>query len=185
MSFKLSRRHALYAGVATVAAAAGVGVALRRHASEAVTPDALQAVWASEFDTPKGETLKLADFRGKPLVLNFWATWCPPCREEMPELSKMQDEYKNQNLVIIGLSTEDLDTTKNFIAEHPVSYPVLAGDMQAMTFAESLGNNQSILPYTVVIDEKGQLVKAFFGRVNQTLLEKTITPLLKKPSSSN
>jgi hypothetical protein len=56
---------------------------------------------------------------------------------------------------------------------------VLAGDMQAMTFAESLGNNQSILPYTVVIDEKGQLVKAFFGRVNQTLLEKTITPLLK------
>jgi peroxiredoxin len=148
-------------------------------------PSQAQVLLNARFNALDGSEVSLKTWQNKIIVLNFWATWCPPCREEMPELSKMQDEYKNQNLVIIGLSTEDLDTTKNFIAEHPVSYPVLAGDMQAMTFAESLGNNQSILPYTVVIDEKGQLVKTFFGRVNQTLLEKTITPLLKKPSSSN
>ena len=144
-----------------------------------------QVLLEARFNTLNGSEVSLKTWQNKIIVLNFWATWCPPCREEMPELSKMQDQYKNQNLVIIGLSTEDLDTTKNFIAEHPVSYPVLAGDMQAMNFAESLGNNQSILPYTVVIDQKGQLVKTFFGRVNQTLLEKTITPLLKNPSSSN
>lgn len=148
-------------------------------------PSQAQVLLNARFNALDGSEVSLKTWQNKIIVLNFWATWCPPCREEMPELSKMQDEYKNQNLVIIGLSTEDLDTTKNFITEHPVSYPVLAGDMQAMTFAESLGNNQSILPYTVVIDEKGQLVKTFFGRVNQTLLEKTITPLLKKPSSSN
>ena len=93
MSFKLSRRHALYAGVATAAALAGAGVAWRRHAAQAVTADALNTVWTAEFDTPSGEVLKLADLRGKPLVLNFWATWCPPCVEEMPLL----DAFFRQN----------------------------------------------------------------------------------------
>lgn len=148
-------------------------------------PSQAQVLLDARFNALNGSEVSLKTWQNKIIVLNFWATWCPPCREEMPELSKMQDQYKDQNLVIVGLSTEDLDTTKNFIAEQPVSYPILAGDMQAMTFAESLGNNQSILPYTVVIDEKGQLVKTFFGRVNQALLEKTILPLLKNHNPSN
>ncbi len=148
-------------------------------------PSQAQVLLDARFNALNGGEVSLKTWQNKIIVLNFWATWCPPCREEMPELSKMQDQYKDQNLVIVGLSTEDLDTTKNFIAEQPVSYPILAGDMQAMTFAETLGNNQSILPYTVVIDEKGQLVKTFFGRVNQALLEKNILPLLKNHSPSN
>lgn len=148
-------------------------------------PSQAQVLLDARFNALNGGEVSLKTWQNKIIVLNFWATWCPPCREEMPELSKMQDQYKDQNLVIVGLSTEDLDTTKNFIAEQPVSYPILAGDMQAMSFAESLGNNQSILPYTVVIDEKGQLVKTFFGRVNQALLEKNILPLLKNHSPSN
>lgn len=148
-------------------------------------PSQAQVLLDARFNALNGGEVSLKTWQNKIIVLNFWATWCPPCREEMPELSKMQDQYKDQNLVIVGLSTEDLDTTKNFIAEQPVSYPILAGDMQAMTFAETLGNNQSILPYTVVIDEKGQLVKTFFGRVNQALLEKTILPLLKNHNPSN
>jgi thiol-disulfide isomerase/thioredoxin len=139
----------------------------------------------ASFNALNGSEVSLKTWQNKIIVLNFWATWCPPCREEMPELSKMQEQYKNQNVVIVGLSTEDLGATKSFIAANPVSYPVLAGDMQAMTLAESLGNNQSILPYTVVIDEKGQVVKTFFGRINQELLEKTISPLLKKSTASN
>lgn len=148
-------------------------------------PSQAQVLLDARFNALNGSEVSLKTWQNKIIVLNFWATWCPPCREEMPELSKMQDQYKDQNLVIVGLSTEDLDTTKNFIAEQPVSYPILAGDMQAMSFAESLGNNQSILPYTVVIDEKGQLVKTFFGRVNQALLEKTVLPLLKNHNPSN
>jgi len=139
----------------------------------------------ARFSTLDGKEVALKTWRNKVIVLNFWATWCPPCREEMPELSKMQDQYKNQNLVIIGLSTDDLETTKTFIQSNPVSYPLLAGDMQAMNFAESLGNNQGVLPYTVVIDEKGHIVKSFFGRVNQSLLEKTVIPLLKNATSLN
>jgi peroxiredoxin len=97
----------------------------------------------------------------------------------MPELSAMQSQYKDQNMVILGLSTDDLDKTKAFIKTAPVSYPILAGDMDAMNLAESLGNNRGILPYTVIVDTNGTVVKTFFGRINQQLLEETIIPMLK------
>lgn len=135
------------------------------------------------FPDTQGQRQALKQWHGKVLVLNFWATWCPPCREEMPELSAMQDQYKDQNMVILGLSTDDLDKTKAFIKTAPVSYPILAGDMEAMNLAETLGNNRGILPYTVIVDANGTVVKTFFGRVNQQLLEKTIIPMLKVSSS--
>ena len=131
------------------------------------------------FPDVQGHPHALKQWQGKVLVLNFWATWCPPCREEMPELSAMQNQYKNQNMVILGLSTDDLDKTKAFIRTAPVSYPILAGDIDAMNLAESLGNNRGILPYTVIVDTNGTVVKAFFGRINQQLLEETISPMLK------
>ena len=97
----------------------------------------------------------------------------------MPELSAMQDQYKNQNMVIVGLSTDDLEKTKEFILSSPVHYPILAGDMEAMNLAETLGNNRGILPYTVIIDTQGKVVKHFSGRINQQVLEKSLLPLLK------
>jgi peroxiredoxin len=132
----------------------------------------------ASFTNINGQQQTLKQWQGKIIVLNFWATWCPPCREEMPELSAMQNQYKQQNLVILGLSVDDLETTKTYMKTAPVSYPILSGDMTAMNLAESLGNNRGILPYTVIVDANGNVVKTFFGRVNQQLLEKTITPLL-------
>ena len=135
-------------------------------------------LFTSIINDPEGKPQSLKQFQNKTIVLNFWATWCPPCREEMPELSAMQEQYKGQNFLIVGLSTDDLEQTKKFIKTAPVSYPILAGDTDAMNLAESLGNDRGILPYTVIVDTKGAVVKTFFGRVNQQLLEKTITPLL-------
>jgi peroxiredoxin len=131
------------------------------------------------FPDLQGHPQALKQWQGKVLVLNFWATWCPPCREEMPELSAMQNQYKDQKMVILGLSTDDLEKTKDFIKTASVSYPILAGDTEAMNLAETLGNNRGILPYTVIVDANGTVVKTFFGRVNQQLLEKTIIPLLR------
>ena len=143
------------------------------------------ALLDAKFSRLDGTEQALNQWRGKIIVLNFWATWCPPCREEMPELSAMQTQYKDKNLTIIGLSTDDVETTKTFIKSAPVSYAILSGDMQAMNFAESLGNNRGILPYTVIIDAQGKVVKTFFGRVNQALLEKTLSPLLSVSTSAN
>jgi thiol-disulfide isomerase/thioredoxin len=166
MSFKLSRRHALYAGVATVAAAAGVGVALRRHASQAVTPDALQAVWASEFDTPKGETLKLADFRGKPLVLNFWATWCPPCVEEMPLLDAFFRQNSSNGWQVIGLAIDQPSLVKRFMGQFPVDYPIALGGMNGTELGRLLGNAQGGLPFTVVFDATGNVKVQKLGKLS-------------------
>ena len=137
---------------------------------------------SASFTDMQGQQQALKQWQGKIIVLNFWATWCPPCREEMPELSTMQKQYIKQNLVIVGLSTDDFEKTKNFVETAPVSYQILAGDIEAMSFAESLGNDRGILPYTVIIDANGNVVERFFGRINQQLLEKTITPLLKVSS---
>jgi len=166
MIFRLSRRHALYAGVATVAAAAGVGVALRRHASEAVTPDALQAVWASEFDTPKGETLKLADFRGKPLVLNFWATWCPPCVEEMPLLDAFFRQNVSNGWQVIGLAIDQPSLVKRFVSQFPVDYPIVFGGMHGSELGRLLGNTQGGLPFTVVFDGAGNVMSQKLGKLS-------------------
>ena len=166
MSFKLSRRHALYAGVATLAAAAGVGVALRRHASEAVTPDALQAVWASEFDTPKGETLKLANFRGKPLVLNFWATWCPPCVEEMPLLDAFFRQNVSKGWQVIGLAIDQPSLVKRFMGQFPVDYPIALGGMNGSELGRLLGNAQGGLPFTVVFDAAGNVKVQKLGKLS-------------------
>jgi thiol-disulfide isomerase/thioredoxin len=166
MSFKLSRRHALYAGVATVAAAAGVGVALRRHASEAVTPDGLQTVWTSEFDTPEGKTLKLADFRGKPLVLNFWATWCPPCVEEMPLLDAFFRQNSSNGWQVIGLAIDQPSLVKRFMGQFPVDYPIALGGMHGSELGRLLGNAQGGLPFTVVFDAAGNVTLQKLGKLS-------------------
>ena len=166
MSFKLSRRYALYAGVATLAAAAGVGVALRRHASQAVTPDALQTVWASEFDTPKGETLKLSDFRGKPLALNFWATWCPPCVEEMPLLDTFFRQNSAKGWQVIGLAIDQPSLVKRFMSQFPVDYPIAFGGMNGSELGRLLGNAQGGLPFTVVFDAEGNVKVQKLGKLS-------------------
>ena len=142
------------------------------------------ALMNTRFKDMNGEQQSLKQWQGKVIVLNFWATWCPPCREEMPELSEMQKQYHQKNVVIVGLSTEDLDTTKAFMKNAPVSYPILSGDLEAMRLAERLGNDRGILPYSVIIDKDGKVVTHFFGRVNQQLIEKTLIPLLKVSSSN-
>jgi thiol-disulfide isomerase/thioredoxin len=150
--------------------------------NQAKTPVAISnpvnsTVFNASFSDLNGKQQPLKQWQGKVIVLNFWATWCPPCREEMPELSAMQQQYKE--IVIVGLSTDDLEKTKEFIKTAPVSYPILAGDMEAMNFSESLGDDRGILPYTVILDAKGVVVKTFFGRINQQTLEETLIPLLK------
>ena len=151
------------------------------EAPAAVTTSANTSVFNASFPDLNGKQQPLKQWQGKVIVLNFWATWCPPCREEMPELSAMQQQYKD--IVIVGLSTDDLEKTKEFIKTAPVSYPILAGDMEAMSFSETLGDDRGILPYTVIIDTKGAVVKTFFGRINQQILEETLIPLLKVSAS--
>ncbi len=137
-----------------------------------------QALFNATMPDEKGHPQALKQYAGKIVVLNFWATWCEPCREEMPELSKLHDTYKNKNLVVLGVAIDDVGAVSNFVKETKVSYPLFAADMQGMQYATNLGNDKDVLPYTVIIKTDGTVAKTYFGRVTQHLLEETLSKLL-------
>lgn len=137
-----------------------------------------RAFFAAAFSDADGRVQPMSQWLGKTIVVNFWATWCPPCLEEMPELSRMHSQYRQQGLVVLGISSDELGKIREFAAETPVSYPLLSAELEAMPLSESLGNNKGILPYTVIIAPDGSIAKTHFGLVNQALLEQTVLPLL-------
>ncbi len=139
-----------------------------------------QPLFAANFPDQNGKPQALKSYAGKIVVLNFWATWCEPCREEMPELSKLYDAYKNKNLVVLGVAIDDVAAVSKFTKDTKVSYPLFAADMDGMQIAANLGNDKDVLPYTVIIKADGSVAKTYFGRVTQPLLEETLTKLLQK-----
>lgn len=137
-----------------------------------------QALFTANFPDEHGKPQSLNQYAGKIVVLNFWASWCEPCREEMPELSQLHTEYKDRNVVVLGLAIEDVAAVNEFIKQTPVSYPLFAADIQGMDIAASLGNNKGVLPYTVIIKADGTLAKSYFGRITKPLLEQTLKTIL-------
>ena len=138
-----------------------------------------KSLFAATLPEADGSPHALKQWQGKIMVVNFWATWCAPCREEMPELSRLQDQYRDRGLIVLGIATDDLDKIRAFKKETPVSYPLLAGDIEAMSLGADLGNDKSVLPYTVILKADGTVAKTYFGRINQALLEETLIPLLQ------
>ena len=140
---------------------------------------ATQYLFAATFPDENGKPQNLKQYAGKTVVLNFWATWCEPCREEMPELSALHDANRHKNLVVLGMAVDDVAAISDFVKETKVSYPLFAADMQGMEIASNLGNDKSVLPFTVIIKADGSVAKTYFGRVSKALLEET---LLKLPN---
>lgn len=137
-----------------------------------------QTLFSAQLPDSEGQLQKLSQWQGKIAVVNFWASWCVPCREEMPELSALQERYRAHNVVVLGISTDDLEKMQAFSKEVPVNYPLLAGDYDAIKLSELLGNDKGVLPYTLVIGTDGTIAKTHFGRVSQALLEETLAPLI-------
>ena len=125
-----------------------------------------------------GRQLTLSDQRGKLVLLNFWATWCPPCREEMPLFSGWQRELKGKGLQVIGVSMDDDATSvKEFVAKYPVAYPIVMGDVKlAETFGGVLG-----LPLSYLIDAQGRVVARYQGEADLSRMEAKIREVLARP----
>ncbi len=167
MTFRLSRRHAVLAGVAVAAGLAGVGVALKRHALSALSPEVMQELWAMEFDMPDGQVMKLNAFQGKPLVINFWATWCPPCIEEMPLLDAFYQQNSSNGWQVVGLAIDQPSRVRQFLTQHAVSYPVGLAGLTGTALGTQLGNDQGGLPFTVVLDAQSGLKARKLGKLSE------------------
>lgn len=135
-------------------------------------------IFAATLDNLEGKPLPLADFRGKPLVLNFWATWCPPCRKEIPELIEFHNRYVSRGVTLIGIAVEDKARVAEFVAATPIPFPVLVGRDQGIALLQALGNQSAGLPYTVVLDRQGNIVFTKRGALTRERLEQVIAPLL-------
>jgi thiol-disulfide isomerase/thioredoxin len=161
----LSRRTAL--GVGLAAAAAGVGVALWRLRPQASAPEAVQAFWGLRFERPEGGELALAPWRGQPLLVNFWATWCPPCVEELPMIEAFWREHAAKGIQVLALAIDQPSAVRKFLARQPLTFPVGLAGLQGTELARSLGNLQGGLPYSVFFDKDGDIYKQKLGQLSQ------------------
>jgi thiol-disulfide isomerase/thioredoxin len=161
-----SRRAWLVGGVATVAAAAGAGVAWWRLRPAGVSGGPADALWSLTLDTPAGGELALASLRGAPLLVNFWATWCPPCVEEMPLLDRFFRENSASGWKVLGLAIDQPSSVRQFLARTPVSFPIGMAGLQGTELGRSLGNQTGGLPFTVVIGRDGLIRERKMGQVS-------------------
>jgi peroxiredoxin len=161
------RRTLLLAGgVAALAALAGAGVAWQRMRPQPAADDAVALLFAQTLPDAGGRPVALATFAGQPLVVNFWATWCPPCVEEMPELSALHDEWSPRGLRMIGIGIDSAEKIGQFSAKLPVSYPLLVAGLGGTEIGRRFGNQAGLLPYTVLIDRRGHVAQRILGRVD-------------------
>ncbi len=104
-----------------------------------------------------GERRYLSEWKGKLIAINFWATWCAPCREEIPAFVELQEKYATQGLQFIGIALQQADEVRDFIEEYNVNYPSLVGGDEVIKVASQLGNNIGAMPYTVIINSEGKI----------------------------
>lgn len=149
----------------------------RRHGANKLVGD-VHGVAAPDFELTSldGKRVKLSDYRGKAVLLNFWATWCSPCKVEMPWFVDLQKRYGNDGLVILGIAMDDTETPKiaQFASEMGVNYPVLLGTDQV---SEEYGNVQ-FLPTSFYIDRKGKIIAKGAGLLGRGEIEENVQKAL-------
>ena len=150
---------------AGVASALGAFVALRRTPPAPAPDAAVAGFWTLSLPDSKGQPLAMRSFAGQPLVVNFWATWCPPCVEEMPELSALHAELRPTGIQFLGIAIDSPKQVEAFSSRIPVSYPLVVAGMNGTELGRQFGNASGMLPFTVLIDQHGRILQRIPGRV--------------------
>ena len=167
----------VFSGVALLAALAGTALWLgeRSTVPSSPPPDAIApaALHAATFRDAAQAPQSLGQFAGRVLVINFWASWCAPCRAEMPAFSRVHGRWSSRGVAFVGLSAETPDVVRRFATEVPVSYPLWTG-AEAETLARRLGNRLGVLPYTVILDPAGRVLEVRVGPYTEAELEQRL-----------
>ncbi|MEI6028701.1 MAG: TlpA disulfide reductase family protein [Betaproteobacteria bacterium] len=158
------RQGLIVAGVAVAAGVAGAGwqawQGLRARAAPAGPP------WDQRFPTPQGGELDLSSLQGRPLVLNFWATWCPPCIKELPELDRFHREWSPRGWQVVGLAVDGAQPVREFLQKQPLGFAVGMAGLEGTALSRQLGNDQGALPFTAVFDRHGRLIQRKLGQTD-------------------
>ena len=174
---RFGRRTLITAAITAgaIALAAGIGVFQRSH----VQPRDGSAILAMVLPDAEGREQALAQWRGKVLIVNFWATWCAPCREEMPHFVAVQARDGAKGLQFVGIAVDDVAKVQAFAKEIGLNYPALIGGYGAIELSKTLGNELSALPFTVVLDRRGRVVHTQLGPLKAARLDELLARLLE------
>lgn len=179
---KIRDRIALIVAVLLGIGSMYLGMTWQKEPSTQILPaDVLSpgVLYATSFPDLAGKVRPLGEWQGKIMVLNLWATWCGPCREEIPIMVKLQHKYRGQGLTFIGLAMDEQGPVEKYAKEMGINYPILLGDIALGEFGRRLGNSNGGLPYTVIVDRAGKIVAARLGGVDEKFLEQVLQPLLQ------
>lgn len=171
MPFK--RRQLAVGGLMAAAGLAGLGTAWWTSRStgsasaggNAGMDAASDALWRMRFDTPDGQALAMDTLRGKPLLLNFWATWCPPCVEELPLLDRFYQDNKAKNWQVLGLAVDQPSAVRKWLQAKPLGFPVGMAGLGGTELSKSLGNLAGSLPFSAVFSATGALLQRKTGKL--------------------
>jgi peroxiredoxin len=167
------RKILVLAAAGAIALGLGIGVAVW----DRNPPDAA-ALLALSLPDIQGTPQSLRQWRGKVLVVNFWATWCGPCREEMPEFVREQRELGPRGLQFVGIAVDQPDKVVQFAKELDLNYPVLIGGYDAVDLSKPLGNKLAALPFTVILDRDGRIAHTQLGPLKPGQLRSIVANLL-------
>ena len=158
----MRRRSAVYAGAAALAAGAGYGWWTHRLAPPAADP----VFWGATLETPSGDPLALRSLFGQPLLVNFWATWCPPCVEELPLLESFYQQQKAKGWRLLGIAIDQPSAVRNWLQRSPLSFPIALGGLQGSEMSKQLGNAAGGLPFSVLFSARGEVLERKLGQLS-------------------
>lgn len=134
-------------------------------------PQVAAKFFDAQFKDVNGKMVDLTTLRGKTVVVNFWSTWCPPCVEEMPMFNEVQSQWKDKDVVFVGIAADQTDNVKAFIKKTPVSYPIVVSGQPGLDLSRELGNRYDAIPYTLIINRQQSITNRHFGIYTRKDLE--------------
>ncbi|MCT9073737.1 TlpA family protein disulfide reductase [Cupriavidus gilardii] len=158
-------RVLFWLAIAVAAAIAGAVVGNRVFSPQPASDQAVEALYRIELPDADGKPIRMDTLRGKTVVVNFWAPWCGPCVEEMPDLTALHQEYQSRGVEFVGIGIDSASNIREFVQKVPVAYPLAVAGFAGTELTRSFGNAAGGLPYTVVIDAQGVVRLRKMGRV--------------------
>ncbi len=137
-----------------------------------------EALLALKYPDLDGREQPLSQWKGKVLVVNYWATWCEPCKKEIPEFVKVQARFKEKGVQFVGIALDDADKVRAMSQELGINYPVLVAPISAIEASRDAGNDKSALPFTAILDRQGRVASSKLGGLDESRLEAIISPLI-------